>query len=210
MKRISSIISKLNKILVVIFAFSIVSSSNSLIQAASNWKGYAVYRDGVFFNLNDHAALMDTENISIYLPIIHAVGSNGTVKFDHWSNFLGNNNYLGIYRPKNVSMTSTIQNSFVAKARELRGISYTVLDQIFYYIPETKMWVYPENITKLRCDGVVEYVYEWYGYRVGGADGKWDITRNLRANYFEHSGFNITPRKQRSGLLTKVSSGLPN
>lgn len=58
-------------------------------------------------------------------------------------------------------------------------------------------------------DGVVEYVYEWYGYRVGGPDGKWDITRNLVDNYWEHSGFFITPRKQNQGLLTFVSSSEP-
>ncbi len=103
----------------------------------------------------------------------------------------------------------TIQNSFVAKARELRGTEYKFWGQIDYEA-DNSTWVYPRHITKIRCDGVIEYVYEWHGYRVGGADGKWDISRNLRSNYNEHDGFNITPRKQNRELLFKVSSNLPD
>lgn len=159
--------------------------------------------------MNDHAALMNSRTKSIFPPVIHAVGYGGSVKWDEWSNFEGNNSYLGIYKPKAATMSSSLQNTFIAKARELRGISYNVLDQIVYSAGDS-IWVRPEHISKLRCDGVVEYVYEWYGFRVGGADGKWDITRNLTANYWEHSGFFITPRKQRSGLLQRVTTAYPN
>lgn len=177
--------------------------------AAGTWKGYAVYRDGVVMNVNDHAALMDENNIGLYKPIIHGVGYGKTVQWGTWSEFLDGKNYLGLYRPKNCTITSTLANSFISKARELRGISYNVLDQIVYSAG-SNTWVKPENISHLRCDGVVEYTYEWYGYRVGGPDGEWDITRNLTANYWEHSGFFITPRKQHENLLTFVSSSVPN
>lgn len=30
----------------------------------------------------------------------------------------------------------------------------------------------------MRCDGVVEYIYEWYSYRVFGNDTQWDVTKN--------------------------------
>lgn len=177
--------------------------------AAGTWKGYAVYRDGVVGNINDHAALMDENHIGFSKPVIHAVGYGDTVKWDTWDNFLSEKNYLGLYKPNGCNITSTRANSFISKARELRGISYNMLDQIVYSAGSST-WVKPEHISNLRCDGVVEYTYEWYGWRVGGPDGKWDITRNLTANYWEHSGFFITPRKQRSELLTFVSSSLPN
>ena len=210
MSRTKKTMKVINILLVFTLIFSIFSNFESFsAYAASAWKGYAVYRDGVVGDLNDHAALMDTNSISEYKPIIHAVGYGDVVQWDTWDNFLGGNNYLGIYKPKNCTITSTLAGSFISKARELRGISYNLLDQIVYSAG-SNTWVYPENISHLRCDGVVEYVYEWYGYRVGGPDGEWDITRNLTANYWEHSGFSITPRKQNRELLTFVSSSVPN
>lgn len=203
---------KINFVLLIVLMLSIIGNINAISSvASSNWLGYAVYRDGVVAgaNVNDHAALMNSRTKNIYPPVLHAVGYGGTVKWDEWFNFEKNNTYLGIYKPKSATMTSTLQNSFISKARELRGISYNILDQIVYNAGSAT-YVKPEHISKLRCDGVVEYVYEWYGYRVGGADGKWDITRNLTANYWEHSGFFITPRKQRSGLLQRVTTAYPN
>ena len=153
----------------IIALFVVVATRFSVAEAnaAGTWKGYAVYRDGVVLNINDHAALMDENNIGVYKPIIHAVGYGNTVQWGTWSEFLDGNNYLGLYRPKNCTITSTLANSFISKARELRGISYNVLDQIVYSAGSST-WVNPENISCLRCDGVVEYTYEWYGYRVGG------------------------------------------
>jgi len=210
MSKTNKAIKAVNIFLSVILVFSIfVQIGNISAYASSAWKGYAVYRDGVVGNLNDHAALMDTNSISEYKPILHAVGYGDVVKWDTWDNFLDGNNYLGIFRPNNCTISSTLADSFISKARELRGISYNVLDQIVYSAGDST-WVLPEHISNLRCDGVVEYVYEWYGYRVGGPDGEWDITRNLTANYWEHSGFFITPRKQHEELLTFVSSSEPN
>lgn len=191
-------------ILICSFVFNIVSFADS----DPAWKGYAVYRDGVAGNLNDHAALMDENSMDYSRPIIHAVGSGSPVDWDSWEDFLAGNTYLGIFKPKNCTINTTLGNSFISKARELRGISYNVLDQIVYSAGDS-YWVWPEHISHLRCDGVVEYVYEWYDYRVGGPDNEWNITRNLVANYWEHSGFFITPRKQHQELLTRVSTGLP-
>lgn len=210
MSKRTNLLSLINlSLIIALFVVVAVRFSATEANAAGTWKGYAVYRDGVVFNINDHAALMDENNIGLYKPIIHAVGYGNTVQWGTWNEFLDGENYLGLYRPKNCTINSTLANSFISKARELRGISYNVLDQIVYSAG-SNTWVKPENISNLRCDGVVEYTYEWYGYRVGGPDGKWDITRNLTANYWEHSGFFITPRKQHESLLTFVSSSLPN
>ncbi len=202
-------LSAINLLLVILLLFVCITKLITMeIFATGDWKGYAIYRDGVVGNLNDHAALMDENSINDYLPVIHAVGYSGPVDWGSWAEFLDGNNYLGLYKPNGCPISEARANSFIATARELRGISYNVLDQIVYSAG-SNVWVHPENITHLRCDGVVEYTYEWYGWRVGGSDDNWDITRNLIANYWEHSGFNITPRKQHNSLLTFVSSNLP-
>ena len=77
------------------------------------------------------------------------------------------------------------------------------------YSAGSSTYVLPEHITQLRCDGVVEYTYEWYGWRVGGSNTAWDISRNSYQNRIEHSGTHITPRKQHEELLAFVISTPP-
>lgn len=48
----------------------------------------------------------------------------------------------------------------------------------------------------MPCDGVVEYIYEWYGYRVFGNDTQWDVTKNDIWIRDQHSGTLTTPKKQ--------------
>ncbi|MDD6827902.1 MAG: hypothetical protein PUE12_17675 [Oscillospiraceae bacterium] len=190
--------------LLIIIAFKTMIIN---VNASGTWRGYAVYRDGVLFNLNDHAGLMDENTKNNSFPVLQATGPGHNVEWVLWDTFLGNNTYLGIYKPKNFYIEA-YQDSFVSKGRELRGISYTIFDQISYNAG-SNTWVYPENITDLRCDGVVEYTYEWYSARVGGSDSCWDITRNLSSNKSEHEGMNITPRKQHTNFLSLVTSGEP-
>ena len=67
----------------------------------------------------------------------------------------------------------------------------------------------PNEVTKMRCDGVIEYVYEWYGFRVYGSDTRWDVTK---ADFWirdAHSLFAVTPKSQARSYLTKVTSSLP-
>lgn len=73
------------------------------------------------------------------------------------------NSYLGIFKPKNCDITVTLANSINSKSRELRGISYTFWDQIMYPSNLESVLVRTQNITAIRCDGVIEYVYEWLG-----------------------------------------------
>lgn len=182
--------------------------------ASGNWKGYAIYRDGVIGTIfgnsvNDHAGIMGEENINISLPVIHAPGPVYTVSWgDFYSDFKLNHTFLGIYKPAGYSMYTARQNSIAAKAQQLLGISYTIFDQIDYDAG-TDYYVEPEDITDLRCDGVVEYTYESLGFRVGGADGKWNIAINNSNNYNEHIGIKITPRKQNQDLLTQVTTNAP-
>lgn len=177
--------------------------------ASGNWKGYAVFRDGVALNLNDHAAIVNLNNLYDMDAIIHAPGGDdGVVEITRWSIFLNGHSFSALCKPNNCSMTQTYIDMFVSKARELQGIPYYFWSQILYDAG-SNYWVYAEDVTNLRCDGVVEYTYEWYSFRVGGADNKWDITRNNSNNFNEHMLFYITPRKQWQELLTPVSTTSP-
>ncbi len=209
MNKIHRSFSYLNIILLLVLLMSIILNINHIeVGAATSWKGYAVYRDGVFNTYDYHAAMMvEDTRVNKSKPIIHAVGYFSPVRLDTWSEFMGGKNFVGICKPKNCTINSTLANSFVSKARELNGISYTVLDQIDYHSGTSK--VTPSQITDLRCDGVIEYVYEYYGYRVGGSDANWDITKNTSANKTQHSGLRITPKEQCNYWLTKVSTNLP-
>jgi len=211
MNKVKSLV---RKVLICLIALSFITitsisiSDNAL--AAAPWNGYAIYRSGVMGTLNDHAAIMNGSTKSDQDPVLHAIGYGDTVKIDSWIDFTSNDVlFVGVFKPNNCTITPVLAGYFTAKARELIGIPYNVLDQIVYDAGSS-YWVYPEDISHLRCDGVVEYVYEWYSFRVGGSDSNWDISRNLMANYWEHSAFFITPRKQHTELLTFVQSGVPN
>lgn len=201
----------LNLALLLILTISILNkmTDNSNVHAAQGYMGYAVYRDGVAGNLNDHAAIMDEGSSYDYLPVIQAVGYNDNVKYDSWANFMDGQNFIGVFRPKDLySISETHANRFRSLARELRGIGYTVFDPIVYDAGSSR-YVEPRNITKLRCDGVIEYIYEYYGHRVSGSDNIWDISINSLTNYWEHSGLAVTPRQQHKNHLYKVSSYRP-
>ncbi len=60
----------------------------------------------------------------------------------------------------------------------------------------------------MRCDGVVEYIYEWYGYRVYGSNDYWDVTEHSAKIKDHHSGIAITLKKQ-TNYLALVKSSLP-
>ena len=186
-----------------------VRISGTRISAEDNWKGYAVYRDGVItsnFNVNDHAAIMYKSNKGYPDTVIHAGGYGYGVEFADWERFIANREFISAYKPNGCNMVA-YRNQFASKTRELIGISYTVLNQITYYAGEESR-VFPEYISDIRCDGVVEYIYEWYGFRVGGPNSRWNITINHPGNYSAHQGFSITPHKQREYYLTQVESDL--
>lgn len=203
---------KINIILMAVLFFStFLNVKNINIHAATNRKGYAVYRDGVSSGgagLNDHAALMyESTTNGKTKPIIHAPGGSKTVQLDTWDSFMDKKNFLGVFSPKNCTITTTLGNSFVAKGRELIGKKYCLLDQIDYHSGTNK--VESSQVTHIRCDGLIEYIYEYYGYKVGGSSTTWDITKNTSANKSAHSLNKITPRLQNQSLLNKDSVEKP-
>ncbi|MDO8963842.1 MAG: hypothetical protein Q7W30_05035 [Coriobacteriia bacterium] len=180
------------------------------VYAATGNQGYAVYRDGVLWGYEWHAALMDDPRWNTTsLPIVHTPGS-GYVKWDTWSNFLGGKTYMGTYRPK-TAPSSASRDNFVYMMRKLKDeqILYSGLYQVEYNLLTAGTYVDPAEVTKMRCDGVVEYVYEWYGFRVFGDATHWDVTRAGFWYQDDHSGSAVTPKLQAQSYLTKVTSSLP-
>ena len=64
----------------------------------------------------------------------------------------------------------------------------------------------PKDITQMRCDGVVEYCFEYCNYRIFGDDGKWNISKNNQSCVTHHDNvMRINPALQtvHMTLLTK-------
>lgn len=186
----------------------------SLVNSLSSYRGYAVYRDGVI-GLNHHAALMHYNkitggsNYSNYPnanDVIQATGNGYTVDKESWLTFLNGNSFVAACRPNSASMGNTDIVHFIYKATQLIGIPYDVNYQVNYQILNDNSKVETSQITTLRCDGVVEYVYEYYGYKVFFDDNYWDVTVNNQAIRNLHSGAYVTPGTQHSYYLTTVTT----
>ncbi|MGD7052942.1 hypothetical protein [Sutcliffiella horikoshii] len=170
--------------------------------AATGYEGYAVYRDGSTPNYDWHAGLMDEPYNTNYLPVLHHSG-NGYVKWDSWSGFLNGESFKGVYRPKGAP-TSSQRDAFVAMGRNLRSenIPYNLIYQVYYDRDTTGKYVYASDITSIRCDGVVEYVYEFYYFRVHGSNSdNWDVSVNDYWIRDHHSYPAVTPKKQISNMV---------
>lgn len=75
-----------------------------------------------------------------------------------------------------------------------------------YSATNTGRTVQPEDIATIRCDGFVEYSYEYNGIRIGGGSSDWNVCIDKDANFNAHSGFAITPKKQAENYMTFVHS----
>lgn len=175
--------------------------------AVSGAQGYAIYRDGVAA-IEWHAALMELPSASMTLPIVHHSGS-GKVTYCQWGTFLDGKNFMGVYKPK-VNLTDSSRFLAVSTAREMvsANIGYTLTNQVNFKLPEGG-YIRVPDIVSVRCDGVVEYCYEWNNLRVYGSDSLWDVSRRSLAIYNHHGGILVTPKKQAQSYLTRVSTVKP-
>lgn len=198
----------------IVLALALVASVWLVpVSAVDGYGGYAVYRDGVGVNgVIDfwHAAIMQQPSADYTQPIIHHPGPNSYVKRDSWTNFMAGQNFQGVYRHPNKTAFNYAQESIVDLARRLaaENIEYKLTAQIEYGTPHGE-WVEPEDIFAIRCDGVVEYCYEYCGLRVHGDNNSWDISMTGIPNQNAHSNFLITPKSQAQNYLTRVSLSKP-
>lgn len=202
---------KIKKNYILIFVLSIILtigfSVSAYASAVTGSQGYAVYRDGVLGS-EWHAALMDMPTSAYQSPVTHIKGYGGMVKHASWLEFLdGNNNiFKGVYKPK-VTIDAYSRGRVVDMGRVLatESIAYTGTGQISHNVASG--YVQPNDVLLLRCDGVVEYCYEWFNFRIYGSDSKWDIT--LAGNIYHHSLANITPKKQAENWMTRIQTNTP-
>ncbi|MFZ3590257.1 hypothetical protein ACOI1C_13570 [Bacillus sp. DJP31] len=151
---------------------------------------------------------MDEPKSTDFLPVVHHHGT-GYVKWASWSDFLDGYNFKGVYKPKSYTSSSD-RDLFVSMGRRLvtEAISYNVGYQVYYDTGASGSWVEADEITSMRCDGVVEWIYEWYGHRVYGSDTKWDVSK---ADYWirdHHGGTLITPKRQKD-YMSLVTASTP-
>lgn len=209
-----------------ITAYAIGSSTNPPLVGnpmAYTWdlgyKGYAVYRgitkDIVIVDnvrINWHAGFMNKPFANQTDSVIHVLDDNSTaVRTDSWSRFIAGEAYHGIYKPK-TEISEDDRIKVINLARELADleIDYVLTTQMEANIPENISKIEPDNITALRCDGLIEYCYEYYGYKIYGNNNNWDISKANPDNLSHHSVLGIRPKNQAEDYMTLISTSVPN
>ncbi len=183
-------------LIIALFIVTVISFS-TLSYAAKGFEGYAVYRDQAVGE-HWHAALMNYEHPQNTNAVVQASNIFNTVRYGTWDSFIpGEKVFKGFYYPFSGIPSSDKRNDIVATAQALanQNITYTILQQI-NYSSGSNIKVQPEDITFSRCDGVVEYSYEYNGIRIYGNDNYWDISKRGSSNKNHHSGTLITPEDQ--------------
>nr|WP_144919626.1 hypothetical protein [Paenibacillus bovis] len=204
------------QIIILSFMISLVVSANgNKANAAVGYQGYAVFRDGAIGGINWHAGLMDKGyvfNTDAAYPVTHIAGFGDIVELGTWKEFLNGKTAKGVYEPKTYpGSKSAYRDLFVATGRTLttENISYNAFFQVNYGAG-TSTYIYPKDITSMRCDGVVEYIYEYHGARVFGSSAMWDVSK--RGINKDHHGMGntspITPITQVN-YLSLVKTGAP-
>lgn len=179
-------------------------------EAATRYQGYAIYRDGVpasWVSGGYHAAILVEPLVtSTNTPIVHATYGSSVSKVT-WDTFMnGNNTYQGVYKPSSQSINKYQRYDVYETAIQLKNcnIPYTAAKQLEYNTYGCGTYIQPWFVTAMRCDGVVEYCYEYNGVRVYGSDANWDVSRNDSTCNSVHFGNLITPKKQVDDYMTRV------
>ncbi len=188
-------------LLCIILSFVFVTMSF----ASTNVKGFSVYRQGNFPNPSGHAGLVNSSNIEATDAIIHIIrgDENYLTRKTSLDSFIDDQDFYGYYVPedlKNLSIADRTNKlaSVIAKAQTIATINknslgYNLTYQVWYSSDRNNNKIVDvTEISSMRCDGLVEYCYEYYGLSVYGGDiSKFDTSiRN------SHSAPNITPKQQ--------------
>lgn len=191
------------------------------VTSTLGYKGYAVYRDlgnfaggiaGALGSPNDwHAGLMDEKYANINLSVIEMPGIGHDIQWSNWSDFVDGLTYRGTYKPKQ-AISDNSRNLIICLARELKtkDIGYIALYQIRATVRPEATKIEPDDVVDIRCDGLVEYCYEYFGFRVFGNDTYWDISKASAGNIAHHNENNIMPKAQAQQYLNLVTTSIPN
>ncbi|WP_425803148.1 hypothetical protein ACHOLT_17260 [Desulfitobacterium sp. Sab5] len=178
-----------------LLVFSLLFANVSPAFAANHY-GDAVYRDGVLDNLTWHAAINNYSTVG--WAVIEAPGGSGVVSSHTWNTFLTDGdgivrNYQGPPQYK-YGMTDNDLNNVLYTARFLANqanVTYTPIDMMHGYTSMT--YISPGSVSQLRCDGLVEYAYEWNNWDVlMDKNGNWDISNKNSTPYHSSIWFTWT------------------
>ena len=121
--------------------------------------------------------------------VSHVNSYSNPVNHGTRSTFLNGNSFLGYYAPK-AQMSNATRDGVRATMVMLKYLSdcneitYRASGQIDYHGSTVRLFpgytasvsvIEPENITRLRCDGYVEYCYEYNNVRISGTNSTWNI-----------------------------------
>jgi len=114
---------------------------------------------------------------------------SNVVKEHYWSSMAGDSDYWGTYTVINEDLTFAQRQSIINTANLLHaydiGYPRLALDLI-HYKSNPGDFIEPHEIKDLRCDGLVEYCYEWNNVNVWGRKGiNYDVC--IKKNAKEHN-----------------------
>ncbi len=174
-------------------------------------KGHAVYRDlnstNDFFSSLGHAGLVYARSGNTPTVIIHHPGGFGLnnsylekVSFSEFKYPGGNTslNYYGSYYVPNTTGYNAIGNLANTLWRDYH-LTYVFNRQLSLKWPVSYVvgQIEPEDLLSIRCDGLVEYCYEYHGIRLLGTNSAWNISDP--AHYTAHTNLlGHTPATQRA------------
>lgn len=180
---------------------------------ASGFQGYTAYRDGVVLDGDSgewHAAIIyGPETSMAYYIFAQATGYFHTTELVSYSEFLNGNSPKGYYRPSSTSLTSSQRDKVCDTANDLvnERIPYSIATPIHYSRSTSATIKHPvSDIDTIRCDGFVEYAYEYNDIRVFGSDSYWNVARVGDIYENAHDTLSLTPKKQASNYMVRIGS----
>lgn len=196
---------KMKKVISLVIAICIIFTSSAITtSAASKAQGYAIYRDGAGINPDWHSGYIYSSNFNADNTVLHVDNQgNHLINYVSLTTFIDEQDFYGYYIPHKFASSSTettndIKNNVIATAKKLQertkdDLVYNLTNQIWYKEDSNNNGkVDIEEITSMRCDGLIEYCYELNGALIyGGNISVYDTSiRNA------HTAANITPKKQ--------------
>lgn len=197
---------KRRSLLVLLLSLLVLLTSSLSCYAAENAEGYSIYCDGNAINPFWHAGLVTNQTVS---PIVHINSPLGPVVPAEYSDFVGNSDFMGIKKPKG-SYSNYQRNRVIETGNELKSeqITYTVIGQVDPNLYAIGDLIEKSDIIGIRCDGVVEYSFEYNGIPICGdsTSSTWNVAKNDIYSTFYHAGTNVTPKKQAEDWMDPVAT----
>lgn len=197
----------LNKKLFIAFLFPLLILLGASTTHAAD-AGDAGYRDGGWLTFgSNHGGIYSGSGV---YEIKGYFGSG--VVLSTFDSFKASEYFYGWFT--NPSITATKRGQIVSTAAAMKAdpdITYTAQAQLMYDNTGSSGYVNVSEITDIRCDGVIEYAYEWndlyvWGHSSNGTSSgtptDFDISSKANVKFHANLGYNqpwieVSPRVQR-------------